>query len=74
MNFYKWYFLEEGRTPEGMFSWQHILSVTIVLGSFLFLAVMLGKKFKDNKKAQFITLLASAIVIDLIQFFKLDTY
>ena len=71
MNFYKWYFLEEGRTPEGMFSWQHILSVTIVLGSFLFLAVMLGKKFKENKKAQFITLLASAIVIDLIQFFKI---
>ena len=74
MDFYKWYFLEEGRTPEGMFSWQHILSVTIVLGAFLFLAVMLGKKFKNNEKAQFITLLVSAIVIDLIQFFKIGYF
>ena len=71
MNFYKWYFLEEGRTPEGMFSWQHILSVTIVLGGFLALAVWLGKKYKTNEKAQFITLLVAAIVIDLIQFFKI---
>ena len=71
MDFYKWYFIEEGRTPEGMFSWQHILSVTIVLGAFLFLAVMLGKKFKNNEKAQFITLLVSAIAIDLLFFFKI---
>lgn len=71
MDFYKWYFLEEGRTPEGFFSWAHVLSVTLVLGGFLSLAVWLGKTFKNDEKKQFITLLVAAIVIDLIQFFKI---
>ena len=50
--FYEWYFLEKGRSGDALFSWPHLLSVTLVLGLFFFLAVFFGKKFKDNPKAQ----------------------
>ena len=61
MSFYEWFVLEEGRTPEGMFSFAHLASVTITLCIFLFLAIWLGKKFKDNPKGQFYTMLACSI-------------
>ena len=53
MDFYKWFFLEEGRTPAGLFSLSHILTVTLTLAIFLTLAVFLGKKFKGDYKASF---------------------
>ena len=59
--FYKWFFLEEGRTIEGMFSFAHIASVTITLGIFLFFAIWLGRKFKDNPKGQFYTMLVCSL-------------
>ena len=39
MDFYKWFFLEEGRSAEGLFSFAHLASVTIALGIFLFFAI-----------------------------------
>ena len=44
MNFYEWFFLEQGRTPEGLFSFAHLFACTISLALFLTLAFFLGKK------------------------------
>ena len=52
MNFYEWFFLEKDRPAAGLFSWSHLLSVTIILAGFIVLAYFLGKKYKDNPKAQ----------------------
>ena len=69
-NFYKWFFLEEGRTGDSLFSWPHLSSVTLCLALFGFLAVWLGKKFKGNQKADTITLLIAGILIVLVQVVK----
>ena len=69
--FYRWFFLQEGRTPEGMFSFAHIFSVTLCLTIFCLAAFFLGRKYKNNSKAQFIILLISGIAIDLVFFFKM---
>ena len=71
MNFYNWFFLQEGRTPEGMFSFAHIFSVSVALTIFLCAAFLLGRKFKNNEKAQFWTLLGSGIAIDLVFIIKM---
>ncbi len=61
MNFYEWFFLEKDRSPEGLFSLPHLLSVTLTLGAFLAIAIWLGKKFRDNPKGQFITMLVCSL-------------
>lgn len=71
MNFYEWFFLQKDRTAEGMFSFAHIFSVSVALAIFLALAFFLGRKFKDNPKAQFWTLLAAGIAIDVVFFIKM---
>ena len=71
MSFFEWFVLEKGRTPEGMFSFAHLASVTLTLGLFLFLAIWLGKKFKDNPKGQFFTMLACSIALFVILLSKL---
>ena len=50
MNFYQWFFLEEGRTPEGMFSFAHIASVTVTLALFALIAIFCSKKLKTPKQ------------------------
>ena len=70
MNFYKWFFLEEGRTPEGMFSFWHIFSVTITLAVFLGLAIFLAKRFKGNEKGKTWTLIGAGIAIVAVQLAK----
>ena len=70
MDFYKWFFLEEGRTPAGLFSLSHILTVTLTLAIFLTLAVFLGKKFKGDYKKQNLVLLISGIAIVVVQLSK----
>ncbi len=70
MDFYKWFFLEEGRTPAGLFSLSHILTVTLTLAIFLTLAVFLGKKFKGDYKKQNLVLLISGIAIVAVQLSK----
>ena len=66
MSFYDWFVLQKDRTPEGMFSFAHIFSVSIALAIFVGFAYYLGRKFKGNEKAQFFTLLAAGIAIDLV--------
>jgi len=64
MDFYKWFFLEEGRTPEGLFSFWHIFSVTITLALFAFIAVYFAKKIKGEKGRNiFIGVMALSIVM-----------
>ena len=82
MNFYEWFFLEKDRSPEGLFSLPHLLSVTLTLGLFLFVAIWLGKKFRDNPKGQFITMLVCSlgliitfvIKIGLLYYWSDDTF
>ena len=74
MNFYEWFFLEEvngvKRPPAGLFSWSHLLTVTLTLAALLTLAVFLGKKFKNDYKKQNLVLLISGIAIVAIQLSK----
>ena len=63
MNFYEWFFLEKDRPAAGLFSWSHLLSVTIILGFFVFLAIFLGKRLRDNPKGQRKTLITTSISI-----------
>ena len=74
MNFYEWFFEEtvDGvkRAPAGLFSFQHIFTVTLALAIFLTLAVFLGKKFKNDPKKQNLVLLITGIVIIAIQLSK----
>ena len=72
MGFYEWFFLEQGREPAGLFSWSHLLSVTLTLAIFLGLAVFLGKLFKNNEKKQNLVLLISAIAIVALQIAKIS--
>ena len=69
--FYDWFFLEKGRAGDALFSWQHLLSVTLTLALFLGLAILLGKKYKDNPKAQTIVLLVAGIAIVSVQIAKM---
>ena len=70
MDFYKWFFLEEGRSPAGLFSFAHIFTVTLTLAIFLTLAVLLGKKFRNDSKKQNLVLLISGIAIIVVQLSK----
>ena len=72
MDFYKWFFLEEGRTPEGLFSFAHLFACTLTLGVSLFLAVFLAKRFKGNEKKQWLTILIAGILIVSVQVFKIS--
>lgn len=71
MSFYEWFFLEKDRAPAGLFSWSHLLSVTIVLGGFLVLGYFLGKRFKENPRAQRIVLIITAASIILLWILKM---
>lgn len=70
MNFYEWFFQEKDRTPEGLFSFGHIFSVTLTLVLFGVLAWFLAKKLKDNAKKQNLVLLIAGIAIVLVQIVK----
>ena len=67
MDFYKWFFLAEGRKAEGLFSPAHLISVTITLAVFLTAAVLLAKKFKNDPKKQNLILILSGVFIVLVQ-------
>ena len=71
MNFYEWFFEEKGRAPAGLFSFDHIFSVTLTLAILLALAVFLGKKFRGNEKKTNLVLLISAIAIVTLQIAKI---
>ena len=67
MNFYEWFFLEKDRAPAGLFSWSHLLSVSIIFIGFVVLGFFLAKKYKDNPKGQRIVLIiTSAFLLTLV--------
>ena len=74
MNFYDWFFKEiengEQRAPAGLFSWQHLLAVTLTLAILLTFAVFLGKKFRHDIKKQNIVLIIAGISIVALQLMK----
>ena len=72
MNFYEWLFLEKGRAPAGLFSWSHLLSVTLILGAFVALAIILGKRLKGNPKGQWKAFLATTIAILVLVVMKMS--
>lgn len=74
--FYKWFFLQEGRTPEGYFSFEHLFSVGLTLLIFFGLAVLLAILFKrDNKKQDLVITIAgiAIVVIYLAELIELFT-
>ena len=60
MKFIDWFFFNKGRTPEGLLSPTHIITVTITLLLLIGLAFFLGHKYKNNPKAINIILKVSA--------------
>ena len=60
------------RTPEGAYSWQHLLFVFLSIGLMIALAIILGLKnrCKDDKTKNNV-LIVSAILIDTIEIFKI---
>ena len=72
MTFYEWFFLEKDRAGDPLFSWPHLVSVTITLAIAIGLAFFLGKKYRDNPKAQTLTLLLAGIFIVSVQIFKIS--
>ena len=71
MNFYDWFFLQVDRTPEGMFSFAHLASVSVALAIFVCAAYLLGRKFKNDPQAQTITLLTSGFAIVMVFIIKM---
>ena len=60
------------RTPEGAYSWQHLLFVTSLMVLMVFLAVFLGKKNKNKLPAQKnMVLIWAAILIDGFELIKI---
>ena len=61
MNFYEWFFLEKDRAPAGLFSFDHLFSVTLTLAILIALAVFLGKKFRNDERKKNLVLLIAGI-------------
>ena len=60
------------RTPEGAFSWQHLLFVTSLMVVMVVLAVFLGKRNKDKSPRQKnLVLIWAAILIDGFELVKI---
>ena len=69
-SFYNWFFVEEGRAPAGLFSFQHLFTVTIALALYLGLAFLLARKTKGDLKKQNLVLLIAGIAIVVVQLTK----
>ena len=72
MSFYEWFFLEKDRPPAGLFSWSHLLSVTIILGFFVWLGFFLGKKYKENPRAQRLVLILTSVLLISLAVMKIS--
>jgi len=60
------------RVPEGYMSWQHLLSVSIVFGLAIFLAIHFGLKNKmKSRKEKLKAVMIAAIVLDSVEILKL---
>ena len=72
MWFYEWFFLEKDRPAAGLFSWSHLLSVTIILAGLITLGYFLGKKYRDNPKKQRLVLIFASIAIFTLVIMKMS--
>ena len=60
------------RSPEGYFSWQHLVFVTSLMIIMISLALVLGLKNKNkDERIKNKVLIAAAILIDLLELFKI---
>lgn len=60
------------RTPEGAYSWQHLLFVGCLMAIMVALAIILGRKYRhQSEKVKNKVLIWSAILIDGFELFKL---
>ncbi len=59
------------RTPEGAWSFEHILFTSLMIAVMIFLGIYLGLKYKDNDKAKARTIMIAAILIDAFEIFKI---
>ena len=60
------------RTPEGAYSWQHILFVSIMLAAMLALSIWLGVTYRNKSyKQKNKVLIWAAILIDSFEIFKI---
>lgn len=72
MSFYEWFFLEKNRPAAGLFSWSHLLSVTIILGGFIALAIFLAKRNKGKPKSQRKALIITSIALIALAIMKVS--
>ena len=60
------------REAEGYMSWQHLVSVTVLVVAMIICAVLLGRKFKNrDDKSKNKVLIATAFLIDGFEIFKI---
>ena len=60
------------RTPEGYFSWQHLLFVTSLMIIMIALAIFFGRKNRDkDAKTKNKVIIATALLIDSFEIFKI---
>ena len=71
MSFYDWFFLEKDRPAAGLFSWSHLLSVTIILAGLIVWAYFLGKKHRDNPKGQRVVLIVTSAALLALYIMKM---
>ena len=60
------------RTPEGYFSWQHLLFVSCLMVIMIASAVLIGLRYRHkDEKAKNVPLIVAAIAIDAFEIFKI---
>lgn len=60
------------REPEGYFSWQHLVFVTVLMIIMVAAAILLGKRFKNSDiKCKNRVILVSAIIMDFLELVKI---
>ena len=59
------------RTPEGAWSWQHILFTSIMIAIMIFLGIFLGRKYRNNERLKNRTIMIAAIAIDAFEVLKI---
>ena len=59
------------RTPEGAWSWQHILFTSVIISIMIFLSILSGLKFRKNERIKQKTIVIAAIAINTFEIFKI---
>lgn len=74
--FYREYFTGNfERIPEGYMSWQHILVILLFVGPAVYLAIHLGKKYRNEEyKIKLKPIAIAAVLIDSFELLKIVLY